>query len=323
MKTRYLATSLILAFSAPSSFAYEVIDNDVAYLHFYGQVKARALFLDEQPNDYTFGDSKVGVLGRYAITDLISLSAGTEAQINFDADEDRNEDDLYVSQYFVGIYGEGLGSITYGKHNTSSDDLNGVDYSEAFGGSANLNAVGVKGDTIKYVYDTDLFTANATYGFENGDLNREIAELFGRYNLADMVIIAGIGNSTTNTTRSQTDATYFQTTVKFEMGDTNIGATYYYNSTTNKLSRINSVDKNALAIAGQIAFLETLTGYSGYEVVAQSSDNIALDGNFYNAYLGASYLPLEWLKFFAEANHVNPINSANEVNFGIGAVAVW
>ncbi|MBA5763779.1 porin [Vibrio sp. 404] len=315
-----LSLPALLLFSTPA-ISYEVIDNDLAYLHFYGDIKARALILDEQDNDYTFGDSKVGVLGRYAMTDMIAIASGLETQVNFDADEDKNEDDVIVSQYFVGLYAEAIGRLTYGKHNTSSDDLNGIDYSEAFGGDANLNAVGVKGDTIKYVYNNELFTVNATYGFEDGKQRRKVRELFGQYNLADLVIIGGIGKTSTNTQQSQTDATYFQTTARMEMGDTNLGMTYYHQDFKNHLKPSQSADKNAIAVAGQIAFTEGLTGYLGHEVIKKDSSQS--NGTRNNSYLGISVVPIEYTKLFAEMNYDAPANSTDELNFAFGAVIVW
>lgn len=321
MKAHILSLLTLFGISAPA-FSYEAIENDIAYLHFYGLVKARALFLDHEDNDYSFGDSKIGVEGRYAITDMISIAGGTEAQINLDADEDKDEDDLFISQYYAGIYTEPFGQLTYGKHATSSDDLNGIDYSEAFGGEANLNAVGVKGDTLKYKYANELFTINATYGFEDGDQQRTVKELFGQYNLGDMALIAGVGHTETHLANNLTDATYFQTTLRFEMGDTNFGATYYHQDFDNQSSPSRSVDKDAFAVSGQIAFVEGVTGYAGHEVVYEKEQN-GSDGTLNNSYTGVSYVPVEWFKVFVEANYAKPINNRSETNFAIGAALVW
>lgn len=322
MNKHILAFPILLLFSTPA-ICYEVIDNDLAYLHFYGDIKARALILDDKDNDYTFGDSKVGVLGRYAITDMIDIAAGLETQVNFDADEDKNEDDVIVSQYFVGLYTEAIGRLTYGKHNTSSDDLNGIDYSEAFGGEANLNAVGVKGDTIKYIYDNELFIINATYGFEDGKQRRNIREIFAQYNLADLALISGIGKTSTNTKISQTDATYFQATARMEMGDTNFGVTYYHQDFDNHLQPSQSADKNAVAVGGQIAFTEGVTGYLGHEVIKQSSHSSQAEGTRNNSYLGVSLVPIEYTKLFAEVNYDAAPKSTDEVNFAFGVVVTW
>lgn len=317
-----LPLSGLMLFSAPS-VSYELIDNDLAYLHFYGDIKARALILDEQDNDYTFGDSKVGILGLYAITDLITLAGGLETQVNFDADEDKDEDDVFVSQYFIGLYAEAIGRLTYGKHNTSSDDLNGIDYSEAFGGEANLNAVGVKGDTIKYVYDNELFALNATYGFEDGNQKRTVKELFGQYNLADLVLTGGIGKTDTNTQNHQTDATYFQVTARMEMGDTNLGLTYYNQDLDNNLQPSQSIDKNAFALSGQIAFTQRTTGYLGHEVIEQDSNSSELNGTRNNSYIGLSFVPIEYTKLFTEVNYDTPVSSHDELNIALGAVIAW
>ncbi|KII76026.1 porin [Vibrio renipiscarius] len=322
MKKRVVSLSSLLLASAPA-LSYEAIDNDIAYLHFYGTIKASAQFLEEQDNEYTFGDSKVGLLGRYAVTDVFSIAAGTEAQINLDADEDKNEDDLYVSQYFLGLYTEAFGWLTFGKHSTSSDDLNGVDYSEIFGGQSNLNSVGVKGDTLKYVYANELFTLNATYGFEAGDQNRTLSELFGQYNLADLTLIAGIGTTSTNTATNQTDSTYFQTSAKMEMGDTNFGLTYYLQNLDNDLQPSLSVDKHAFALAGQIAFTEGVTAYAGHELIFQDSKTKDLDGTRQNSYVGLSLIPIEYTKLFAELNFNSPISTKDELNLAVGGVLSW
>jgi len=322
MNKRIVSLSSILLVSAPS-FSYEMIDNDVAYLNFYGDVKASALFLDEQDNEYSFGDSKIGVRARYAITDLISIAGGSEAQVNLDADEDKNEDELFISQYFVGLYAESLGGLTYGKHSTSSDDLSGVDYSEIFGGKTNLNSVGVKGDTIKYVYSNELFTLNGTYGFESGKKKRTLAELFAQYNLADLVLVGGIGTTSTDADNNKSDALYFHTTARLEMGDTNLGVTYYHQNLDDDSQPSRSVDKNAVALAGQIAFTVALTGYAGHEIINQDSDNSSLTGTTNNSYLGLSLVPLEYTKLFAEVNFNSPIQGNDETNFAVGGAIAW
>lgn len=322
MNKRIVSMSSILLVSTPS-YGYEMINNDIAYLDFYGDIKASALFLDRKDNEYSFGDSKIGVRARYAITDLISIAGGTEAQVNLDADEDKNEDEIFISQYFVGLYAESLGALTYGKHSTSSDDLSGTDYSEVFGGKSNLNSVGVKGDTIKYVYDNELFTLNGTYGFESGEQKRTLAEFFGQYKLADLILVSGIGSTETNATNNKTDALYFHTTARLEMGDTNLGVTYYHQNFNNDSQPSRSVDKNAFAIAGQIAFTVALTGYAGHEVINQDSANSALTGTQNNSYLGVSLVPLEYTKLFAEVNFNSPIQTPDETNFALGAAIAW
>lgn len=322
MNKRIVSLSSMLLVSMPS-LSYEMINNDIAYLNFYGDIKASALFRDRQDNQYSFGDSKIGVRGRYAMTDLVSIAAGTEAQVNLDADEDKNEDELFISQYFVGLYAESLGGLTYGKHSTSSDDLGGVDYSEAFGGRANLNSVGVKGDTIKYIYTNELFTLNGTYGFEAGNQKRTLGELFGQYNLADLVFVGGVGTTSTHADDNQTDAIYYHTTARLEMGDTNLGVTYYHQNLDNDLQPSQSVDKNSFALAGQIAFSVALTGYAGHEVINQDSKTSSLKGTTNNSYLGLSLVPLEYTKLFAEVNFLSPLQSYDETNFAVGGVIAW
>ncbi|MGD8110902.1 porin [Vibrio sp. TRT 17S01] len=299
--------------------AYELINTDQAYLTVYGNIKAQAQLMDERDNNYTFGDSSIGVDGQYFITDTLAIAAGTEAQVNLDADEDRNEDDLYLSQYYVGLYSESLGKLTYGKHSTSSDNFGGVDYSEGFGGEANLNSVGVKDETIKYQYSTELFALSSTYGFESGDRKRELAELFGSYRSADITLVAGIGKTKTNADNNKQESIYGHTSAFLEMGDYNLGATYYYNSTEDKLVSSRSVDKNALAFAGQLAFVEGVTLYSGYEVVFQDSDTESENGVLHNAYTGLTYRIFDQAKLFSEVGYVDPISKPSEVNLSLGA----
>ncbi|WP_367990315.1 porin [Vibrio sp. NTOU-M3] len=322
MKKTYLATVLTLTIVGPVN-AYELINTDQAYLDIYGSIKAQAKIMDEKDNRYTFGDSKIGLTSRYGVTDTLALAAGLEAEVNLDADEDKNKDDLYLSQYYAGIYSESLGLLTYGKHSTSSDDLGGVDFSEGFGGLSDLNSVGVKGDTIKYRYNNDLFKASITYGPEAGARKRELAEFYGSYTSADITFVAGIGQSSTNTSSDQTNSLYGHTSLFLDMGDYNLGATYYYNSTEDELISSRSVDKNAFALGGQLAFVENTTLYSGYEFIMQDSETMSQDGNLHNVYTGISYLIVDWTKIFTELGYKEPITGPSEVNFSLGATITF
>ncbi|KGR36758.1 outer membrane protein OmpT [Vibrio campbellii] len=324
MKKHLLALATA-AVCSPAS-AYEIINNEMAYLDFYGEVKARAFFYDNESNDYTFGDSKVGVDARYAATDTINLLATVEGEINFDADETRDEDDLYFSKYYAGVQHEVLGTLTYGKHATSSDDLNGVDYSEAFGGESNLNPVDQHDSGLKYVYRNELFTASMTYGFEAGDNNRELTELYGQYNLSDLVIRAGIGSSTTNTSTNNKDEFYMMTGIELDRGDYTLGASYYYTDIEDNLNRARDVSKDAFALAGKVELIEKLFGYAGYELIMQDSKTRTLDGNVNNFYLGSRYEIVEWASIYAEANYVDDgtkLVDDTALNFALGATVTW
>ncbi|MBC7005672.1 porin [Photobacterium sp. BZF1] len=324
MKKTLLALAASIAVSP--AYAYEIINNERAYLEFYGEVKARAFFYENQDNDYTFGDSKVGVDARYAATDTLNLLGLVEGEVNFDADETRDEDDLYFSKYYGGLQHEVLGALTFGKHATSSDDLEGVDYSEAFGGKSNLNPVSQHDEGLKYVYSNELFILSATYGFEAGDNERDLMELYGQYNLGDLNIRGGLGTSSTNLVNNQKDEFYATTSAEFSRGDYVLGATYYYTDIDNELDSQRSVKKNALAVAGKVEVVEKLFGYAGYEYIMQDSDTASLDGNLHNVYLGSRYDIVDWANVYAEANYVNDGTKTTDdtaVNFAVGATIFW
>ncbi len=318
MQKRLIQTGVLLAFSS-QAMAYTLIENDIATWTVYGTIKARAKLSDSKDNDYTFGDSEIGTRGRYAILDQVSIAAGAEAEINLDRDEEEEEDDIYMSEYYAGLYIESFGYLTYGKHSTSSDDIPAVDFSEIYGGKEDLNSVGVKDETIKYVYTGDGMRINATYGFASGDNQRELKELFGSYKIEDLTLQAGIGNSNTDASTYKQDSDYGTVSALYALGDYNIGTTYYYNKTKNKTNSARSVDKNSIALAGELAYTPEITTYAGYEYIKHESETDTLDGHQQNVYIGAKYLMDDWLKLFAEVNYLETLNSGDEMNYGLGA----
>lgn len=317
-----LATSAVLS----PAYAYEIINNDTAYLDVYGEVKARAFFYDNESNDYTFGESKIGVDARYSVTDTTSVLSLVEAEINFDAEEDKDEDDLYLSKYYAGAQHEVLGTLTFGKHATTSDDLNGVDYSEAFGGLANLNAVSQHDLGLKYKFETEVFALSVNYGPEAGDLDREIMEAYGQYFLADLTLTAGVGSSSTNVTQNSKDELYSMLSGELNMGDYKLGATYYNTDIEDRSNSQLDVKKNAFAIAGQIEIIEKLFGYTGYEFISQDSNTRTLDGEINNFYLGSRYEIVEWASVYAEVNLVDDgtkVVDEQATNYALGATVSW
>ncbi len=318
MHKRLIQTGVLLVVSS-QTMAYTLVDTDIATWTVYGTIKARAKLSDSKDNDYTFGDSEVGTRGRYAIFDMLAIAAGAEAEINLDRDETEDEDAVYMSEYYAGIYLESFGYITYGKHSTSSDDIPAVDFSEIYGGKEDLNAVGVKDETIKYVYSNEGVRLNATYGFSSGDNHRELKELYGSYQIEDLTLQAGIGNSKTDASTYKQNADYGTVSAIYALGDYNLGTTYYYNKTENQTNPARSVDKNSIAFAGELAFTPEITTYAGYEFIKHQSDTDSLDGNQQNIYLGAKYLIDDWIKLFAEVNYLETLTSGDEMNYGLGA----
>ncbi|WP_456295190.1 porin [Vibrio sp. AK197] len=318
MQKRLIQAGVLLAFSSPS-MAYTLIDTDIAYWNVYGTLKASAKFLDGRDNDYTFGDSEIGTRARYSIFDSLSVAAGVEANVNLDPDEERDEDDLDMSEYYAGISLRNFGTITYGKHATSSDDVAAVDYSEIYGGKASLNAVGEKDEAIKYTYNAELLRLNATYGFPNGDNQRELKELFGSYRIIDLKIQAGIGNSKTETTFRRQESTYTQLSFFYNYIDYELGTTYYYNKSENKNNSLRDQDSHALAFAGQLAITPDLTSFGGIEYIARESKTDSLDGDEQNVYLGAKYLFADLIRVYAEANYRKTLSGDSQMNYGVGA----
>lgn len=321
MKKTLLAVATSVALSPV--YAYELINNERAYLDVYGEAKTRAFFYDNKDNDYSFGESKVGVDARYAVTDTTNVLGLVEAEINFDAEENLDEDKLYMSKYYTGVQNEVLGTLTFGKHSTSSDDMGGVDYSEAFGGMADLNAVSQHDLGLKYKYATELFTLSVTTGPEAGDFERDLIEAYGQYYLADLTFTAGMGKSTTNVATNSKDQFYALLGTEVSLGDYNLGASYSYNDTEDRLDSQRNVTKHGLALAAQLEIIEKLYGYTGYEYVMQSSDSDSLDGNLSNFYLGARYNLTEWADVYAEMNRVDAVNDETATNFAVGATVFW
>ncbi len=314
MQKRLIQTGVLLIFSS-QSMAYTLTDNDIANWTVYGTLKASAKFSEKSDNDYTLGDSEIGTRGRYAIFDALSIAAGAEAEFNLDEDETKDENDINMSEYYIGIYLESFGALTYGKHSTSSDDIAAVDYSEIYGGKASLNSVGVKDETIKYVYSHDGLRLNATYGFATGENHRELKEFYGSYNLEDLRLQAGVGNSKTVSNTYN----YAELSAFYMIGDYQLGTTYYYNKTEYKSNPLRDVDSNALAIAGELDFSPEITTFAGYEFIAHKSDTESQDGNEQNIYAGVTYLFDDWLKLYTEINFRDTLSRGNQTNYGIGA----
>lgn len=322
---KILFTVAIVPLYLPHAYAYELVNTDSAFLEVYGQIKANAKFYSDDSNKYTFGDSKVGVEGKYAITDELFFDTGIEVEVNVDNDEDIGEDQVYLSQYYAGLGSKYWGSVTYGKSSLSSEDLDGVDYSEVFGGEANLNSVGVKTDVIKYQYSGEFYKVNTTYGFESGDQKRDIAELFVNYKSGDISLIGGYGRTTTNSQRSKTDTSYSQVSLFLDNGDYQLGSTFYYRNKEDNIHSSRSVESLAGSIAGRLLILEDIWTYSGYEYLSSNSDTQDLDGDLHNVYLGLGLRYYSWLKVYGEANYKldDIVENHGSTNFGLGMTIDW
>ncbi|MFB9217291.1 porin [Vibrio sinaloensis] len=324
MKKNLIALAL-MSVAVPVS-AYDIINNETAYLDIYGEIRARAFIFDNSDNEYTFGDSKLGVDARYAVTDTTRILALVEGEINWDADESLDQDEFFFSKHYIGVQHEALGDLTFGKHSTASDDLGGVDYSEAFGGIAELNPIGQHESGIKYRYASELFTVETIYGDEDGDLDRDLFELYGEYIvLGDIRLRAGFGKSSTNLSNDQRDDTYFMAGAEVARGDVTYGASYYNRDTNNNLISSNDVQSNALAVAARMEVVEKLFGYAGYEYIYQNSDADSLDGSINLAYLGTKYEIVDWASVFAEISFKNDevASEEDETNLALGATVTF
>lgn len=314
---------LVLFGASTPAFCYEIINNETAYLNIYSEIKARAFIYENRSNQYTFGDSKLGVDARYALTDTTRLLSLVEGEVNWDADEDIGQDDLYFSRAYVGVQHELIGLLTFGQHATASDDIEGVDYSVAFGGKANLNPVNRHDKGIKYRYSSDFFMIDAMYGEDGGDLKRDVIELFGYFNITEEYRVkAGVGNATTNITTNKKEDDYALFGFEAGHGDIFYGANYYYNNSEDKITTINDVTRHGFAAAISMELVEKLFGFTGYEVVKQKSDNSNLDGTLNNIYLGSKYRFTDWLDVFAEVSLFDDDTrdtNESEFNFALGA----
>lgn len=302
-------------FFSPVLFAFEFIDNERAYLATSGKVHAKALMSNRKKNEFSFGDSDLALKAKYFVTDSTFISSGTEAEIKLD--EERNEDQFSISQYYLGVGKESFGSLTYGKHTTSSENLNGVDFSQIFGGQSNLNLIGAKRETLKYVYNNELFSLNMTYGLKNNQQDQSLHEFFGQLKLADTTIRGGVGATKTQNNLYQKESIYSHLTAIISSGDIDLGSTYYFNKSEETRNHKDSTYTHAVAIAGRLDWTKELTLFSGYEFVTQIQPQKDKKSK-HNLYLGSSYQLNDWSAIQVELNHLDPLVGSNQVNIGIG-----
>ena len=305
----------LLIFFSPALFALEFIDNERAYLALNGEIKAKALMSSRKENEFSFGDSDMALKARYFVTDSTFISSGTEAEVKMN--EEKNEDQFSISQYYLGLGKESFGILTYGKHTTSSENLNGVDFSQIFGGQSNLNLIGARRETLKYIYTNELFSLNVTYGLKDNKQDQSLHELFGQVKLADTTIRGGVGVTKAQNQAYQKDSIYSHLTAMISSGDVNIGSTYYFNKSEEIKTQKYSTYTHALAVAGKLNWNKELTIFSGYEFVTQIQPKKDTK-NKHNIYVGSSYKLNDWSAVQVELNHLDPLTGSNQVNVGVG-----
>ncbi|AQW57199.1 porin [Vibrio owensii] len=345
MKKTLLA--LAVAATATTVNAAEVFKSDEGSVDFYGQLRPTLLFLDNTDHtaELNTSSSRMGVNGVYVVNDSLKVLGEVEIGValgdNYGAGADsseRTDDTVFVRRHIFGFDMGEMGTIRFGKEGTFADDVYGADYSYFFGGSALLYGHEWNNDSqIKYAFENDAFWLKAGYALGEKDKNEEIREVFVGKSFGDLSMHAGILSSVNkiavNNVAHDTENLSFEVTAEYALGEHTLGATYYYNENDDKAAS-ETIDSHALSLAGMFLVAPKTTLYSGYELVASSSDKAGKkDGDQSKFYAGVEYKFSKWARVFAEAGYnfdgdkleagKATVATDSKTDFGVGARFYW
>ncbi|WP_411062670.1 porin [Vibrio rotiferianus] len=345
MKKTLLALAVVA--SATSVNAAEVFKSEEGSVDFYGQLRPTLLFLDKTDHtaELNTSSSRMGVNGVYVVNDSLKVLGEVEIGValgdNYGAGADsseRTDDTVFVRRHIFGFDMGEMGTIRFGKEGTFADDVYGADYSYFFGGSALLYGHEWNNDSqIKYAFENDAFWLKAGYALGEKDKNEEVREVFVGKSFGDLSMHAGILSSVNKiavkNVAHNTENLSFEVTAEYALGEHTLGATYYYNENDDKAAS-ETIDSHALSLAGMFAVAPKTTLYSGYELVASSSDKAGKkDGDQSKFYAGVEYKFSKWARVFAEAGYSfdgdkleageATVATDSKTDFGVGARFYW
>lgn len=336
MKKTLLAIAILASSSSLS--AAELLKFDNGSLDFYGQLRTELKFFDSKDTKLGSGSSRTGIQANYELNDDLTLRGLVELGI-------RDDSDVNVRVHVVSIKSDSLGTISFGKQWTVSDDTSGADYSYFFGGSAlrySTLSGGAHDSQIKYTLTKDNFWLSAGYGLPEDDSNQELAELYAGTSFNDLSLHVGFGkNSDKNYAVGAVNAdltnTYYEGTVEYKFSDALVGITYY-NATLESNNSKHEIKENGLSIAGKIKVANKTSLYGGYELT-QQDPNFGDDEDGTVVYTGVEYKHANWARIYAEYGYldgttlgyvhdsavvIGPKSHVDKSsNFAIGARVYW
>ncbi|GAD71203.1 hypothetical protein VAL01S_06_03720 [Vibrio alginolyticus NBRC 15630 = ATCC 17749] len=359
MKKTLLALAVVA--SATSVNAAEVFKSEEGSVDFYGQLRPTLLFTEKTDHtaELNTSSSRTGVNAVYVVDESLKVLGEVEIGValgdNYDAGADsseRTDDSVYVRRHIIGFDMGDMGTLRFGKEGTWAGDVYFADYSYFFGGNAAETAYGHAWNNdsqIKYAYENDAFWLKAGYALGEKDSNEEVLEVFVGKSFNDLslhagvltanndinvtkekkLVLNGVEQTVSHTERTDNENLSFEVTAEYALNEHTLGATYYYNENEDKLGK-STVDSHYIVVAGMFAVAPKTTLYSGYEYLAQSTDEAGkVDADSSWFYAGVEYKFSKWARVFAEAGYTfegtdfDNKDTDDATNFGVGARFYW
>ncbi|MDV5170475.1 porin [Photobacterium rosenbergii] len=326
MKKTLLAVAIPAVLFAHSASAVEILKTDEAFVDFYGHLRTEVKKLEDTDVTLNAGSSRAGVQAQYAVTDSVDIFGKVEFGLNYNT---ASEDYAMKNRlHFAGVDTD-FGKLSFGRQWVISDEIWGADYSYFFGGSGLRHATlsGARHDSlIKYVYEGESFILSANYGLPEDDTNQELSELYlassvGSFNFhlgggvnRDKTFKIGTVETTPNPSvpeftktddvTADLENTYFEGTVEYAFGPALVGFTYY-NSTIENKGGNEEIKEDAYSIAATYSWADNATAYTGFEYVEQNSDQLDIDGDGKNFYIGTDYHFNSWSRIYVEYGYAD------------------
>ena len=338
MKKTLLALA-VLATTAGSVNAAEIVKTDDATVNFYGQLREYLIKGSEDSDAaFTNSSSRIGVDLAYKTSDTLKVVGAVELFAN-DSKGGENR------RHWIGVSSSDYGTLTIGKQAILSDDIWGVENDILGNGFSVLpeadgyDMKAIQQSILKYSIEGDAGWFKAAYSYDNGDQNPTTAEVYVGTSVSDFDIYGGVGyqddrtntsttkltvngsnvESTTTSAKADKELTHGMFTVNYNGDGWHLGTTYWHAEVedNNADSKLTS---DSFALAGDYSITEKVSLYAAYEYILDFQE----EGNDLNSIMGGvAYKYASWLKVYAEAGTWDQDSADSDYYWGTGARLYW
>ncbi|CZF80558.1 porin [Grimontia marina] len=331
MKKTLLAVAIPAVLLAGNVNAAEIYSSENGSVDFYGSLRAKLTKTPDADPKLDDGSSRAGLAGTFGVADNFDVFGNVEFSVR--------PGELKNRYSYIGANGS-WGTVKIGKQYVTADDLWGVDNSYFFGGTHIVEGAvsgGVHDSAVRYTYENDVIYLDATYAFPEDGANAEVAELFGRVNVAGFDITAGVskaekfnaeqkdvesrdeqGNLVKTTYPESTFEDTFHTVwVERSFGDLYVGA-QYASSDIERKNGTEGLERTGYALALSYSLSDKASVYGAYEFSDWELKNLAIDGKSKGeadvAYVGSVYKFNSYFRVYGEAAYVDGSTSIGLTN---------
>lgn len=283
---------VIPALVATSAQAVELYKTDAGSVDFYGQLRTELKKTENKAATLGAGSSRAGVTAQYDVNDRLYVHGKYEFGLK--------EDELTGRLHYAG-FGGSFGEIAFGKQWMLQEDLYGADFSYFYGGSV-IRYVPISGglhdNLIKYNYEADNFSLNATYGLDEDNSAPTVYELFATADVDQFDLILGVANEKMEFGADKLTTSAYTASLGYQWDTVYLQGTYYRADYDLRLSGSkSSLKEDTFAVAATWDWQNNATAYTGIEF--GSHDDKALE-NSTLFYVGSDYHFNDWSRIYIE-----------------------